>query len=51
MCKKGECCQKPAKLSGKPQDCTPEQIKDCLGDVKKHPCTPRKKRNERCDRR
>lgn len=43
MCKKGECCQKPEKLVGKPQDCTPEQIKECHGDAKKHPCMPRKK--------
>ncbi len=43
MCKKGECCQKPEKFSGKQQDCTPEQIKECHGDVKKHPCASRKK--------
>ena len=39
MCdEKKEGCQKPENLKGKPQDCTPEQIKKCHGDVKKHPC-------------
>jgi hypothetical protein len=38
MCEKGKCCQKPEKLIGKPQACTPEQIKECHGDVKVHPC-------------
>jgi Mn-dependent DtxR family transcriptional regulator len=38
MCK--DCCQQPDRLKGKPQDCSPEQIKECHGDVKKHPCLP-----------
>lgn len=38
MCDKGKCCQKPDKLRGRPQDCSPEQIKECHGDVKGHPC-------------
>ena len=39
MCdEKKEGCRKPENLKGKPQDCTPEQIKKCHGDVKKHPC-------------
>ncbi len=32
------CCEQPDKLKGKPQECTPAQIKECHGDVKKHPC-------------
>lgn len=32
------CCQKPENLKGKPEECTPEQIKKCHGDVDKHPC-------------
>ncbi len=35
-CKKG--CQNPDKLKGKPEDCSPEQIRECHGDVKEHPC-------------
>ena len=33
-------CEHPDKLEGKPEDCTPEQIKECHGDidVKDHPC-------------
>jgi hypothetical protein len=34
--KKG--CEHLEKLKGKPEDCTPEQIKECHGDVKAHPC-------------
>lgn len=45
MCKKGECCRKPEKLRGKPQDCTPEQVKECHGDVKFHPCLSQGKKH------
>ena len=31
-------CRKPEELKGKPEDCTPEQIRKCHGD-EKHPCT------------
>jgi len=36
MCK--DCCQQPEKLKTKPQECTPEQIKECHGDEKEHSC-------------
>lgn len=36
MCQ--SCCQQPDKLMGKPENCTPEQIKECHGDTKEHPC-------------
>ncbi len=32
-------CQKPENLKGNPRDCSPEQIRECHGDVKEHPCT------------
>jgi len=39
MCKKGTGgCRKPEKLTGRPQGCTPEQIKECHGEAKEHPC-------------
>jgi len=40
MCQpeKGNECQRPEKLKGKPGDCTPEQIMECHGKTKKHPC-------------
>jgi hypothetical protein len=31
-------CQKPKELVGKPEECSPEQIKKCHGEAKKHPC-------------
>ncbi len=37
-------CQKPENLKGKPQDCSPEQIRKCHGTDQKHPCVePAKK--------
>jgi len=38
-----DCCKQPEKLQGKPEDCTPEQIKECHGDTKDHPCETEKK--------
>jgi hypothetical protein len=35
----GSVCQKPRNLKGKPEDCTPAQIRKCHGTVKKHICT------------
>ena len=35
-------CEHPDKLQGKPEECTPEQIKECHGDVKDHPCEEKK---------
>ena len=37
---KKEDCQKPENLKGKPEECSPEQIRKCHGDVKEHPCLP-----------
>lgn len=31
-------CQHPEKLIGKPEACSLEQIKECHGDAKDHPC-------------
>jgi DNA-binding transcriptional ArsR family regulator len=39
MCK--DCCQQPDRLKGKPDECTREQIRECHGDEKEHPCVPR----------
>ena len=44
MCK-GQ-CEHPEKLKGKPEECTPEQIKECHGDVKGHPCEEKKEKKE-----
>jgi hypothetical protein len=31
-------CEYPEKRKGKNQECTPEQINECHGDVEEHPC-------------
>lgn len=31
-------CQKPENLTGKPGECTAEQIRKCHGNVQGHPC-------------
>lgn len=36
MCK--GCCEHPEKLEGRPEECSPEQIKECHGETKEHPC-------------
>ena len=39
MCEKeGCCCKKPEELKTRPEDCSPEQIMECHGDVEDHPC-------------
>jgi len=40
------CCEHPEKLKGKPEECTPEQIRECHGDVKKHSCEGEKKKGK-----
>jgi hypothetical protein len=32
------CCQQPNRLKDKPQNCSPEQIRECHGGTKGHPC-------------
>ncbi len=39
MCDSKKGCQKPEELQGKPEDCSPEQIRTCHGEVSEHPCT------------
>ena len=38
MCQEKQGCQKPEQLRGKPEECSPEQIRKCHGDTKSHPC-------------
>ena len=38
MCDDKKGCCKPDELKGKPQECSPEQIKKCHGDDESHPC-------------
>jgi len=39
MCDPERQCEKPETLKTKPQECTPERVKECHGDVEEHPCT------------
>jgi hypothetical protein len=32
------CCEHSEKLKGTPEDCTPEQIRECHGDTDAHCC-------------
>jgi DNA-binding transcriptional ArsR family regulator len=41
MCQ--SCCQQPDKLKDKPENCSPQQIRECHGDVKEHPCAQEKR--------
>ncbi|RLB39110.1 MAG: hypothetical protein DRH12_11960 [Deltaproteobacteria bacterium] len=44
-----DCCQRPEKLKGKTSECSPEQIKECHGDKKGHPCVVSKGGEKRKD--
>jgi hypothetical protein len=39
-------CERPKELKGKAEECPPEQIKKCHGDVKNHPCASGKKKGK-----
>jgi len=38
MCDGKRRCEKPKALRGKPQDCSPEQVRKCHGSTREHPC-------------
>ena len=41
-CQRKDQCEKPEKLKTEPKDCPPEQIRECHGDAKKHPCSDKR---------
>ena len=41
MCADRKTCQKPENLKGKPGACSPERIRACHGETKRHPCAPK----------
>lgn len=41
MCRECGCQAKPARTE-RPEECSPEQIRECHGDVKEHPCVEKK---------
>lgn len=38
-------CEHPEKLKGKPEECGPEQIRECHGEVTEHLCVEDKQAN------
>jgi hypothetical protein len=32
-------CGVPVKKTVRPEECTPEKVRECHGDVEEHPCT------------
>lgn len=38
MCDGKHECRRPKELIGKPEECSPEQIKKCHGEDEGHPC-------------
>jgi ArsR family transcriptional regulator len=34
-------CEHPEKLKGKPEECSPQQIRACHGEKAEHPCVPK----------
>lgn len=45
MCQPRPTCRKPEQLKGKPEECSPEQIQQCHGSEKTHPCVPSEKKS------
>ena len=43
MCDPEKQCEKPENLKTTAEECTPEQIKECHGEVEEHPCTEENK--------
>ena len=33
-----ERCEPREKLKGRPEECTPEQVRECHGEAREHPC-------------
>jgi hypothetical protein len=42
MCNAENKCEKPENLKTNREECTPEQVRECHGDVKVHPCVEEK---------
>ena len=38
-----DCCEKPDRLKGQTGECSPEQIRECHGELQEHPCTAKDK--------
>jgi hypothetical protein len=44
MCDPEEECEKPENLKKTPEECTPEQIEECYGNVEEYPSLKRTKK-------
>ncbi len=43
---KKSACECPEKLTGKPEECASEQIRECHGSKKEHPCLPKERQGK-----
>lgn len=46
MCGERGRCQRPDRLKGGPEDCSPEQIRECHGGEGRHDCCDREKKDK-----
>jgi len=37
------CCERPERLRNNPQECTPEQVRECHGEENEHSCAAKEK--------
>jgi len=47
MCDAERGCEKLENLKGRSEECSPEQIKECHGDFKEHPCVAENKADQK----
>ena len=46
MCGKTKCCKREREQVSDPRQCSPEQIRECHGEVAEHPCV---REGKQCD--
>lgn len=46
MCGGRKECSRPDKLKGRPEDCSPEQIRECHGEESHHNCCGKEKKDK-----
>lgn len=40
--RRNSCCERLDHLKGKPQNCTPERVRECHGEKQDHTCAPQR---------
>jgi len=49
MSDKDHCCQQPENLKDTPENCKPQQIHICHGDLESHPCACRQQEEKKSE--